>query len=395
MHTDHVGKVPLLFKNNFNGKVITVKDTKHIIKYMWEDSSNITGGVASLLNKYDDTDKFEPLYDNADIREAFNNTIELDFYNEYHLSDDMYLTYIPAGHIFKSGIVVIDFKTSHKRLVYTGDLGSDNIPYYFVEDRAEIPNANVVIAESTYSYKDAEEITPHDDRDDMMRKIKNTLRNNKTVLIPSFSLQRTPEILYFLYENLKDYYGEYEVFLDSPLSYKLFNRYRKSFSKLQELNHWDNFNVVKSAHKSEALCMTPDKPRIIVASSGMCVPYTRSSFHLQSILESSGSLLLKIGYAPISTDLGRVFNSNDKVKICDTDYDILCDKISYSSFSSHIQYDEMLDVYSKVKANNGFYLVHGNSNSKDAFANRLNEVASEENNTTKFYSVNRNDGIEF
>jgi hypothetical protein len=55
----------------------------------------------------------------------------------------------------------------------------------------------------------------------------------------------------------------------------------------------------------------------------------------------------------------------------------------------------MLDVYSKVKANNGFYLVHGNSNSKDAFADRLNEVASEENNTTKFYSVNRNDEIEF
>src|SRR6056297_2449971 len=237
-HLDHVGLAPKLYKHGFNGNIITVSKVSGILRYMWEDSKNITSGVARLLNRFDNTNKYEPLYDREHIKQALDNIIELDYYEEFHIGDDMYLSYIKAGHIFRSGMIVIKFKDTHRKLVYTGDIGSNKIPYYFVEDMDEIPNANVVIAESTYAYSGSSNLNPEFDREDLLSRIKDTLKNNKTVLIPSFALQRTPEILYFLYDNLKDFDYPFEVILDSPLSYNLYRQYNRHFEKLNDVNLW-------------------------------------------------------------------------------------------------------------------------------------------------------------
>lgn len=396
LNIDHIGKIPFLYKNGFTGKNIAVSQTKTIARHLWVDSNNITSGIADLLNKYDSTDKYEALYSIDDINKTIDNMVELDFYQEYHLGSDAYMYYKSAGHIYRSGIIIIEFRDSHRRLIVSGDLGSNEIPYHFVNDRDGIDNCDVFIAESTYCRPTKEIINPEVDRKDLIKNIKETIKSGKSVIIPSFALQRSDEILKVLYDGLYDWdYNNYSVYLDSPLACNVHNHFRRYYNDIRLIDKWDKFNIVSSANKSKNICSDINHPKIVVTSSGMAIDYTRSSHHIQSILGKDGHLIVKVGYAPPTVPLGKIFSEDSHVKIMDEVIEKRCNLIEYNSFSSHINYNEILDVYTDVKASRGVYLVHGDSEYKDKLADKLNEVASDKCNSTKYISVNRNDVIEF
>lgn len=396
LNIDHIGKIPFMYKYGFKGINITVKHTKTIAKNLWRDSFNITNNIAKLLNKYDSTDKYEALYDMQHIDMTLDNMTELDFYEEYHLGSDMYLYYNKAGHIFQSGTVIIEFRDTHRRMAVSGDLGSTKIPYHFVDDRDKLLNTNIFIGEATYCRPTNKILTPQSDREDLIRNVKETIKSGKSVVIPSFALQRSQEILAVLYDGLHDWnYNNYNVYLDSPLAANVYNEFRRHYQGVRDIDNWNRFSIVSSSNKSKNICRNIDRPSITVCASGMGIDYTRSSHHIQSILGKEGHLIIKIGYAPPTVPLGKIFSEESKVKIMDNVITKKCNLIEYNSFSSHIQYNEILDTYSDIIASNGVYLVHGEADYKDELADKLNEISDNKCNSTKYISVNRNDTIIF
>lgn len=395
-HADHSCLIPSLYKHGFDGKIIQAEGIKHTLYHLWTDSAYLSNKTAQFLNRTENIDKYKPYYTRRNIKQAQDNTIEIGFYDYKYLTNEIRLKLLKAGHIKDSSIAVLEFKDGNnwKRLVYTGDLGSGKIPHQFVDSRDTMPNANVVIAESTYSSRTSSNLTPKLDRDKLIANVKDTLKAGGKVVIPSFSLHRTPEILSVLYDGLYDFRERFQVYLDSPLSISLYNVYKKDYDKLNKIDNWSKFTKIKNSKASKALT-DKNEPCVIVASSGMAVDYTRVSYHIASIIENRKNSLIKIGYAGVGTPLEKIYRREELVDIMDYTYRNNCMKYEYNSFTSHIQYEEMLDIYTDVVASDGFFLVHGNNNTKESFIHALSEVSDDKCNSTKYINPERNQVVKF
>ncbi|MBE0585519.1 MAG: MBL fold metallo-hydrolase, partial [Desulfofustis sp.] len=305
-HIDHCGLLPKLVKFGFNGIVYASPPTADLLPIMLADSAYIQEKDTEHENKRrvrrGDAPR-EPLYTIAHAEQVGNLIQVLPYNTALQVNEDVTCRLRDAGHVIGSAIVelfVKDRNGSEEKIVFSGDLGQLNAP--IVEDPTTICNADHVFIETTYG--DRVHITSKSRKEELYDYIQSTYRKGGKLLIPSFALERTQELLYTLSE-LKNEQADFppmNIYLDSPLAIKITEVFEK---------HPDHYDEAARARTDQpfsfpGLICTPSveesqkvnamqEPAIVIAGSGMCTA-GRIRHHLKHSIWDPKNTVLFVGY---------------------------------------------------------------------------------------------------
>ena len=253
MHYDHGGNIPALIKQNPNIRIIT-----GILKEMWLDSASINCRDCEDLSMQYPDKVFIPLYNMEDVEKSVSLVEEYDVGEIYELDENISIRYTYSGHIF--GAVqcelFIKIKNHTTKLLFTSDLGNQKISYLkpFVQQFEPVTSANVVFGECTYGSRDNKQITQKIiDKD--LEKIKSVIKQfcgdyKRRVLMPVFSLDKCPVVLWLIYQMFKDDKDfDTKVLVDSPLTNRLLDRYGEVLEgeakeNFEEMLSWKNLKRI-------------------------------------------------------------------------------------------------------------------------------------------------------
>lgn len=396
-HIDHSGRIPQLVKRGFKGKIITSAPTHELCKIMLPDSAFIQESEAEWQNRKRQRagkGSVEPLYTVKDAEASLEFFQSYDYNRVINLDPSFSLRFRDAGHILGSSIIEMWIREHGEelKLVYSGDLGNRNVP--IMNDPTIIEDADYVIMESTYGdrlHKDMQ-----NKNQALQEIIIDTISRNGNVVIPSFAIERTQEILYvlnMLKESKDSRVRNIPVYVDSPLAInatKVFEKFLPYFDEdAQKLiksgdNPFDFPNLIftQTADESKAINSSQESC-IIISASGMCEA-GRIKHHLKHNLWREESSVVFVGYQAQNT-LGRRIKDGEKtVKIFGEEIGIRCRIHSIEGFSGHADQKGLLDwIGSFNKKPRKVFLVHGEEEALKALSGLIknelnipNEIAA-------------------
>ena len=408
-HADHIGLVPKMVQRGFKGSIIVPKGSKIILKEMWLDSAKILARDALDLTKR--FKKFyEPIYTEEDVYKALELVRECEFEKKIKLEEDLEFQFFPAGHIVLSSQIILYIRNHNtvKKIGYTGDLGNLDVPNIFNNEFKPIPGTNLLIGESTYGNK--QRSAKAKDRDKDLEKLKSEIREiciegnrggKGKILIPTFSLQRTQQmikVLYDLYKDDKDF--NIPVYVCSPLACRICNKFYdilegEQLEQWEECSTWKRVEYIDNFERLEEL-LGEDRPMIFLASSGM-LDQGYSKVISKVLLPKQNSSIVFCGYSvegslafKIKQGCVKTINIDGKHVKCK------CGVVVLNSFSSHAQNDTLVDYYSG-KLGTGFYgkvaLVHGEMKDKIELGREVQKYMEVRNRTDKVIIVNKSTEI--
>ena len=400
-HCDHIGLIPMLFaRGNNDVKIIVPKDSTCILKEMWSDTAYINERDCEALNRKDDK-SYTPLYTQKEVDMALKNVVELEIGNIIKIDDNVSIRYTPAGHILRScqTELYINGGSHTRKILFTSDLGNKMIEdrKVFVEKFQPITSANVSFVESTYGRRKGS-MTKKDielDRQKMKTVIEQfCIENKHRVLIPTFSLDRMPFILWELYQLFgKDESFTVPILVDSPLSNRLLDCYSSILDgdakdKFDEMMSWKNIRRVITPEDSKA-AISDKGAKIICASSGMLTA-GRSVKWVQSILPNENDCVLFIGYASIGTLAEKIKNGSSQktININGKPYKNKAQLVSLHSYSSHMQHDDLINYYKNLNCEK-IYLCHGDEQARIELKEDLEKALSESCKSTRVIIINK------
>lgn len=401
INADHYCLLPKFVHEGGNCNIYISSETVDFVKPMLEDSAKILErDVQAFERKFKREHK--PVYTFEDVE----NTLPLFrgcTKNEIHyISENVWFKLIDAGHIFGSCQIELYIKLPSgivRKICYSGDLGNTLFEQPFVEPMQNIIKCNMFIGETTYN--DPKRSVKKGQREKDIEVIKNVITQTcidkkGIVLIPTFALQRTETMLYTLWNIFKDDKDfNIPIIVDSPLAVNLLDCFNNNLigewkEKFDEMMSWKNIKIIRTVEESMT-CVADDSPKIVCSSSGM-LTQGRSILYLKKILPRSNCAILTCGYMA-EGGIGW------KIKNCPTQKTITIDQKAYAnrcdikcldSFSSHMQYEQLMNYYTNL-ANNGcdvIWLVHGDKR-KNEFKKELEEKISKICKTTKIVATNR------
>lgn len=384
-HIDHSGRLPLLVKKGFKGKIYCTDATADLLNVMLKDSASIHEREAewkNRKNKRSGKSLVEPLYTMNDAISALSHVTPVLYNQLVNLTRNIKTVFNDAGHILGSSIIEL-FITENddvSKIVYSGDLGVKNRP--ILRDPTIIKKADYLIMESTYGNRLHEKNTSSIEK--LMDIVIKTVRRGGNVVIPSFAVGRTQELIYEFnrfYEQHSEYKDELSnimVYIDSPMATSATEVFRANAQVFDDETKdyilrgdhpldFKNLKFVRTSEASTELNMKPE-PKVIISSSGMCEA-GRIKHHLKHNLWNPKSSVVFVGYQAEGT-LGRSILNGDK------DVTILGEKIHIESeiynlegFSGHADRDGLVEwLMGFQKKPNRIFLVHGEEDSKKEFA---------------------------
>lgn len=351
-HLDHCGRIPLLIKSGYKGPIYMTEPTKMLGELVMFDAAKISR---------EDSERM--LYEDEDVIK----TLELAKLVEYDKSfvvGGLEVTYFDAGHILGSASILIKELSTGKRIVFSGDLG--NTPEPILSPTEWIKEADFAVMESTYG----DEVHGKREEVEQLREIVNEAeRIGGAVLIPSFSLQRSQELLY-IFDGLKkrnEISMETPVFLDSPMAIKATNIF-KDFPELYSKN-------VRAQARTDdpfdfpglVLCDTVEKSKMIKNLSGVKVVIAGSGMmnggriihHAINFLPEPSTQLVFVGFQAEGT-LGREIRDGSKaLTIWRNHVEVRAQIREIKTMSSHADQGQLLYWMSKIKGLSKVMLVHG------------------------------------
>lgn len=399
VHQDHIGMIPTLYaRGKCNAKIIVPKESISILKEMWLDSSFINCRDVEVINLKNDRN-YEPFYTEDVVYKTLEYIEEIDSDKIVPLSDELAIRYTDAGHILlsKQCEVYINGGSRTRKILFSSDLGniSTQDTRVFVENFKPVTSANIAIMECTYASTERQ-CTKETYKKDVA-KIKSVVEqycidNNSRVLIPSFSLDRTPYILWILYSLFgKDENFKIPILIDSPLANRLLDCYssildgekKELFDKIMS---WNNIKRVIQPEDSKA-AIADKSAKIILSSSGMLTA-GRSVKWTQSILPNENDCILFMDYSGENTLAWKIKYGKDHktININGKPYKNKAQIYDLKSFSSHMQRNEMLNYYKSINCEK-IYLVHSDSN-KIEFKHDLENAIADCLKSTKVVAVN-------
>ena len=330
-HIDHIGRIPKLFHDGFTGKVFATPPTCALAMPMLED----TGGILSR----DKENHLDEIYTPEIIKRSTAGWTGIEYEKPFELVPGITVTLHDAGHIL--GSAYIEFKLGNTKLVFTGDLG--NSPSPILPDTTPLKGAHYLLTESVYGDR------LHEDRDVRRDMLKDVLLENYakggTLVIPTFSLERTQEIIFEIHELLEHkLIPKMPIYLDSPLAieitdiYRAYSDYFNTEIKRDMARHDDPFlfpGLVETpeAEDSKSILHKPS-PKVIIAGSGMSSG-GRVVHHEQNYLSDPKNTLLLVGYQSVGT-MGRLLEEGAKeVTINHTTIDVHAEIKKISGYSGH------------------------------------------------------------
>ncbi|MFH0855395.1 MAG: MBL fold metallo-hydrolase [Candidatus Omnitrophota bacterium] len=369
-HIDHCGSIPSLIKKGLRCKIYTTAATKALSELMLIDSGKIQEEDVKYVNKINKRiglPERKPLYTKKEASRATKIFRPISYNQKFCIAKNVYATLIDAGHILGSAVVVLDIKDENRnvRLGYAVDLGRENLP--LLNNPAIPKGLDYLIIESTYG---ARTHTPIEEAQSRLREaISRTLRRGGKVLIPSFTLERTQEVIYYLNALLKEkLIPDVPIYVDSPLATDITEVFERHPDYMDEENRqaivrgespfaFLNLRFIREQKESKAL-NADKRPMIIIAGSGMCES-GRILHHLQNNIEDSRNMILVVGYMARDT-LGRKIVSMDKfVRIFGIEYELNAEVVVINAMSGHADKNELMKFITACLPLKRIFLVHG------------------------------------
>lgn len=383
-HMDHCGNIPMLVKNGFKGKIRCTAATKEIAKIMLSDSARLQEQDAFFFNKLHakDGQKIEPLYTQADVDACLPLFVEDPFETWVPLSPRVRFRFHNAGHVLGSAMIEVEATTAAgpRTVFFTGDLGRRKA---LLMDSPHAPkNVDYLLIESTYGDRVHETV---DDVEAIMKGlVDRAVAEKSKILIPSFALERTQEIVFVLEKMIR--HGQIPhipVYVDSPMAVsisEIFGRYLKSFSFSPEFQDYVaregnpfDFKAVHYVRTSEESMKLNDLkgPMIILSASGMCEG-GRILHHLRNNIEKKTTTILIVGFQAVGT-LGRRLQEGAKTaKIYGVEYPVAARVQTLHTFSAHADRDDLLwFMKTAAPSPKTIFLVHGDPSDRVALKAHL------------------------
>jgi metallo-beta-lactamase family protein len=389
-HIDHCGRIPLLTKRGFKGKIYCTDATGDLVEIMLKDSGYIHEKEAEWENKKAlraGKPLVEPLFTVDDATASLKYLSPVLYDQLIDINPDIKLKFRDAGHILGSSIVELWVHEGDKgsKVVFSGDLGMKNKP--LLRDPAIIEEADYLILEATYGNRLHE--SSKDSLERFIQIILKTIKREGTVVIPSFAVGRTQELIYQLNmyydkdEEFKRVMKDIMVYVDSPMATSATEVFRKNAQVFDDETRdyilkgdnpldFKNLRFTRSSEESKQLNLI-DEPKIIISASGMC-DAGRIKHHLKHNLWNEKSSIIIVGYQAPGT-LGRSIVEGDKnVSIFGDRIHINAEIYSLEGFSGHADKDGLLEWLSGFKKMpRKVFLVHGEEEAKKAFANTVKQ----------------------
>lgn len=382
-HIDHSGRIPKLVKEGFTGRIyctrgtsdladILLKDSGHIHEKEteWENRKRTRAGLAPL----------EPLFTVADAEVAVKYLYPVLYDQTILVNDDITIRFKDAGHILGSSIVEIWVReNSHeKKLVFSGDLGMKNKP--LLRNPETIDEADYLLIESTYGNR----LHDHPEKriDKLIQIILETTDRGGTVVIPSFAVGRTQEIIYELNKFYDDKeegkrFNRIPVYIDSPLATRATEIFRRNAEVFDEETRnyimsgdnpldFKNLHFTKTVEESIALNQN-EEPKIIISASGMANA-GRIKHHLKHHLWRPESSVIFVGYQAEGTLGRRIKNGEKIVRIFGEPIQVNAQIHEIEGFSGHADQAGLMDwlkAFKKIPEK--IFIVHGEDDSREDF----------------------------
>lgn len=389
-HIDHCGRLPLLVKRGFTGKIYCTDATADLLDVMLKDSAYIHEKDAEWKTKRNaraGKGPVKPLYTIKDA-EAALELVEPVLYDQLiEINDEMQIVFNDAGHILGSAITEIWVQEKEKRLkiVFSGDLGMTDRP--ILRDPTYIKKADCVIMETTYGNRN------HPDNAGDIQKLLDivikTARRGGISVIPSFAVGRTQELIYEFnkfYEENEEYKADLEnldVYVDSPMATTATEVFRKNAQVFDEETKayimkgdnpldFKNLKFTRSTAESQALNLDTT-PKVIISASGMCEA-GRIRHHLKHNLWNPKSSIIFVGYQAEGT-LGRaLINGVKDVTLFGEEIHVKAEIYNLEGFSGHADQNGLFSWLAGFQQKpRQVFLVHGEEQSKKDFAKLIHE----------------------
>ncbi len=371
-HLDHCGRIPLLVKRGFTGEIITTAATRDLTKLIMMDSAHIQeedAARASRRRQRGGKEDIQPIYNQINVLNALDFFGRNAAYDEgIVLNDAVTVRFINAGHILGSASVIVEATESgiERRIVFSGDLGSPG--HAVLSNSTPPPNCDYVVMETTYGDR------MHKNLDtsvvEFVEAISKTISRGGNVVIPTFAMERTQEILFHLKKAIeaKQLPRSLTIFLDSPMAVsatEIFRRHADGFSdevRDEMLAGEKPFNPRGLRFtRQTANSMAINRIRggaVIMAGSGMCTG-GRVRHHLKHNLWRPDCSVIFVGFAAEGTLARQIVDGAKHVRIYGEDIQVKADIYTINGFSAHADQRELLYWASRAGKPKKIFLVHG------------------------------------
>lgn len=347
-HIDHSGNIPGLVRQGFTGNIFCTPATRDLCAAMLLDSARIQEQDIKYVNKKRSRKgepPLEPLYTPEDATDSLGYFVSAPYRRTLHIADGVRLTFHDAGHILGSAIVILDIDEDgdHRRLVFSGDLGRTGMA--ILRDPEFIDAADWVIMESTYGARDHESL---ESASQALREVINkTCRRSGKILVPSFAVGRTQELVYALHRlSDKHKIPKLPIFVDSPLAVNVTEVFRlhpdiyndevRKFMAA-DAHHspfgFEQLTYIRKAEDSKELNFVRE-PIMVIAASGMCEG-GRILHHLKNNIGDPNTTVLFVGFQAEHTLGRRILDGHERVRIFGEEYEVRADIERIEGYSAH------------------------------------------------------------
>ena len=386
-HIDHTGRIPLLVKNGFHGRILTTRVTADLMKIMLLDSAHIQESDAEYENRKGQRagrEHVEPLYTEQDALDVFKYVTTCEYEETVELCEGVSAVFTDAGHLLGSASITLELEEAgvHKTIVFSGDIG--NVDQPIIRDPQLLKKADYVVMESTYGDRNHTEVWSY--TDELAEIIDETLGKGGNVVIPSFAVGRTQELLYFIREikdqRLVKSTPNFPVYIDSPLARAATTVFcgdlhgyldEQALELVKDGTHmftFPNLNLVESSEESKMLNMDTT-PKVIISASGMC-DAGRIRHHLKHNLWRANSAVVFVGFQSPGTLGRRLLDGVEKVKLFGEEIAVKAKIVNFQGLSSHADHDHLIEWIKAFDPKPAHvFVVHGDEDVAPAFAEEL------------------------
>lgn len=387
-HIDHSGMLPLLFAGGFKGEIHATCATSNLCSVMLQDSAHIQEFEAEWRSRKAERrgeEAYEPLYTMEDALGAVALFQPHDYEEEFSPAEGITVKFRDAGHLLGSASIIITITEDGetRTVVFSGDIGNTDQP--LIRDPQYIDSADYVVMESTYGNRVHNK--PTDYVTALASVLQTTFDRGGSVIIPSFAVGRTQEMLYFI-RKIKDQglikgFEGFRVYVDSPLANEatdIFINNRESCYDEEALSFvrqginpitFDGLIRTVSSDDSRAI-NTDTKPKVIISASGMCEA-GRIKHHLKHNLWKPENTILFVGYQASNT-LGRALVDGAKsVRLFGETVTVRAEVKQLPGVSGHADVNGLMNWAKAVSGVKRFFINHGDESSSESFAQRLRE----------------------
>lgn len=386
-HIDHSGALPVLYKSGYRGPIHATPATRDLCAAMLEDAAMIQEHDARYINERNEREHLdlpptEPLYDMEDVVGTLSCMLPIPYHRRTTIAPGVELTFIDAGHVLGSAIVVLDIddEGEPRRIVFTGDLGRSHMP--ILRDPEVPPGADFLICESTYGDRLHAPIERMED--ELAAVLKRTFDRKGKVVIPSFALERAQEVVYALKRlRTQGRLPPVPVYVDSPLTVRVTDVFkthpdcydahaRELLTSGDSPFEFEGLRYVQSVEDSKAISASSD-PCVVISASGMCES-GRVLHHLKATIEGASNTVLIVGFQAQHTLGRRLVEGRTRVRIFGVERERRAEVVVLNGFSAHADQSDLVDFCEDVRARGQLRrvaLVHGEPKSQDALIELL------------------------